>query len=195
MKIGIYPAAFDPVHRGHLAFAAAAQAQFGLDKVYFLPEPRPRHRQGVKSLNHRTNMIHLALADTPKFSVISLTTQEFDVRYIWPAITARFSGEELFMLLGNNVIGRLAAWPHSTEFSDTAPTFIIAQRSGKPTESAVSELIQTKKLNLPHQMIISNYETHNTAYIRSQLKAGKRPKAVPYAVFEYILRHKLFSAD
>lgn len=192
MRIGIYPAAFDPIHNGHLAFARAAAQTFGLDKIYFLPEPKPRHKQGVKALEHRTNMVHLALANTPDFGVVSLTTQEFDVRYIWPAITSRFLGEELFMLIGNNSIKRLAAWPHTTEFGKQAPTFIIAQRNGKPTKATIDELIHTKKLDLPYRMLPPDYETHNNSYIRSQLKLGRHPKAVPYEVFEYIQRNKLY---
>lgn len=192
MRIGVYPAAFDPVHDGHIAFAKAAVDTFGLDKVYFLPEPKPRHKQGVKALQHRTNMVHLALANIPEFGVISLTTQEFDVRYIWPAITSRFLGEDLYMLLGNSAITRLAAWPHTTEFGKQAPTFVIAQRSGKPSRAAIEQLISTKKLDLPFRLLPPDYETHNNSYIRSQLKQGKQPKAVSFGVFEYIQKNGLY---
>lgn len=192
MKIGIYPAAFDPIHSGHLTFARAAVEMYGLDKVYFLPEPQPRHKQGVKALEHRTNMVHLAVANIHDFGVVSLHAQEFDVRYIWPAITSRFLGQELFMLLGNNSIKRLAAWPHTTEFGRQAPTFVIAQRAGKPTKSSIEDLIRTKKLDLPYAVLPPDYETHSNSYIRSQLKIGKQPKAISHAIFEYIQANKLY---
>lgn len=195
MKIGIYPAAFDPVHSGHVAFAKAAQVAYSLDKIYFLPEPRPRHKQGVKAFEHRVNMVHLIAANDPTLGVINLDTPEFDIRYVWPTITARFLGAELFMLLGNTPIRRLAAWPHTTEFGRQAPIFIVAERHEKPIKPTIDELLQTKKLDLPYEVLPPTYETHSNSYIRSQLKLGKKPKAVPYEVYEYILRNGLYRSE
>lgn len=194
-RIGIYPAAFDPVHSGHIAFARAAMETFSLDKVYFLPEPQPRHKQGVKAFMHRINMVHLAVANIPEFGVVSLDTQDFDIRYVWPTITSRFLGSDLYMLLGNTPVRRLAAWPHTTEFGRQAPTFIIADRSKEPMAPVIDELIRTKKLDLPYRILPPSYETHSNSYIRSQLKAGKQPKAVPFEVYEYIQRNGLYRSE
>lgn len=193
-KIGIYPAAFDPVHKGHLAFAYAAKEHYGLDKVYFLPEPSPKHKQGVKAFEHRTNMVHLATSGEPNFGVIVLDVQEFDIRHIWPRITSRFLGSELFMLIGNNPVKRLAAWPHTTEFGKQAPTFVVAKRH-KPTvevEKSLDTLLKTKKLHLPYKILDVDYETYSSPTIRMQVRRGGKPDALPPTVLEYILRNKLY---
>ena len=190
-KIGVYPAAFDPVHKGHLAFDRAAKKQYGLDKIYFLPEPNPTHKQGVKALEHRTNMVHLAIANDPSLGVISLDLQEFDIRQVWPRITSRFLGQELFMLLGNTPVKRLASWPHTTEFGKQAPTFIIANR--KPEiEKSLETLLKTKKLDLSYEILDADYETYVSSDIRGQIKRGEKPDALPHAVMEYILRNNLY---
>jgi nicotinate-nucleotide adenylyltransferase len=193
-RVGIYPAAFDPIHEGHLAFARAARKAYGLDKVYFLPEPTPAHKQGVKALEHRTNMVHLAIANDSQFGVISLDIQDFDIRQVWPRISSRFLGQELFMLVGNNPIKRLAAWPHTTEFGKQAPTFVIAKRSKttEEVEKSVHILLKTKKLKLPYEILGTEYPTFSSLGIRSQIKDGDRPAALPHAVLEYILRNKLY---
>lgn len=193
-RIGIYPAAFDPVHKGHLAFARAAKQQYGLDKVYFLPEPNPKHRQGVKAFEHRTNMVHLATANEEAFGVVVIDLQEFDIRHVWPRITSRFVGSELFMLIGNNPVKRLIAWPHTTEFGKQAPTFVIAKRhkSTAEVEKSLDTLLNTKKLDLPYEILDVNYETYNSPSIRAQIKRGENPDALPYEVLEYIRRNRLY---
>ncbi len=193
-KIGIYPAAFDPVHKGHLAFARAAKERYGLDKVYFLIEPNPKHKQGVKAFEHRTNMVQLATANESDFGVIILDIQEFDIRHVWPRITSRFLGSELFMLIGNNAVKRLAAWPHTTEFGKQAPTFVVAKRHSVKTDvkKSLETLLKTKKLDLPYKILEADYQTYSSPNIRMQIKQREHPEALPHKVYEYILRNKLY---
>ena len=193
-RIGIYPAAFDPVHKGHLAFAHAAKEKYGLDKVYFLTEPNPKHKQGVKAFEHRTNMVHLATANEADFGVIVLDLQEFDIRTVWPRITSRFLGSELFMLVGNNPVKRLAGWPHTTEFGKQAPTFVIAKRNKSKAEvkKSLETLLKTKKLELQYEIMDGRYQTYSSLSLRTQIKRGEKPSALPHAVLEYILHNNLY---
>lgn len=192
MRVGVYPAAFDPVHEGHLGFARAAMKAHGLDKVFFLPEPNPSHKQGVKALEHRANMVQLAIANEPNFGVIMLDTQDFSIQHIWPRITSRFMSADMFMLIGNNPIRRLSAWPHATEFGRTAPTFVVAKRNNPGLEQSIQTLLHTKKMDLPYEILKPDYKTFSTPAIRRAIKAGEQPKGLPYAVFEYIKRNKLY---
>ena len=193
-RVGIYPAAFDPVHNGHLAFAKAVKDKYHLDKVFFLPEPTPAHKQGVKALEHRSNMVHLATANDQSFGLLVLDVQDFDLRYIWPRITSRFLGSELFMLIGNNPVRRLGSWPHTTEFGKQAPTFIIASRNKSLEEvhSTIETLLQTKKLEIPFEILQPDYRTFNAPEIRRIIKAGGKPAGVPQVVYEYIQQNKLY---
>jgi len=194
MRVGIYPAAFDPVHAGHLAFAEAAKTTYKLDKIFFLPEPNPRHKQGVKALEHRANMVHLATAGNPALGVVVLDLQEFDIRLVWPRLTARFTGADLYMLIGNNPVKRLSAWPHTAEFGRRAPTFIIARRGPGREElaSSLDTLLHTKKLDLTYHILEASYKTYSSPEIRRQIKQGKHPAGLQLPVFEYILQNKLY---
>lgn len=194
MKIGIYPGAFDPVHDGHLAFAEAAMRQYGLDRVYFLPEPTPRHKQGVKALEHRVEMVRLAIQMDKKLGVIVLQQSQFTVLETWPLLTARFQDAQLFMLLGSDVAQRLASWPHIDLLIKTAPRFIVALR--KSTEQAATEMIETMqnttKLKLDYDLLAADYATRSSAEIRIALKAGIVPEGLDESVLRYIRRHKLY---
>lgn len=61
-KLGILGGTFDPIHRGHLAMAAAAERACGLDCIYFVPAERPWHRDPPRaSFADRYAMVALAL--------------------------------------------------------------------------------------------------------------------------------------
>ncbi|HEU5121705.1 MAG TPA: adenylyltransferase/cytidyltransferase family protein, partial [Candidatus Saccharimonadales bacterium] len=61
-RIGIYSGTFDPVHYGHIAFAASAIRACNLDEVVFLPEPQPRYKAGVTDIAHRLALLTMATA-------------------------------------------------------------------------------------------------------------------------------------
>jgi len=62
MNIGLFGGTFDPIHRGHLALARAAQERCELGRVYFVPTNIPPHkqRQPLASYFHRYAMVVLA---------------------------------------------------------------------------------------------------------------------------------------
>ena len=69
MNVGIFGGTFDPVHRGHLAVARAAQKAFRLARIYFVPADLPPHkrRAPITPYPHRYAMLALALRDEPGF--------------------------------------------------------------------------------------------------------------------------------
>ena len=70
-KIGVFGGTFDPVHVAHLHMAQCALEQAGLDKVVFVPNGTPPHKenQRILSASHRYNMLRLATEDNPGFEV------------------------------------------------------------------------------------------------------------------------------
>jgi len=44
MKIAFFGGTFDPIHRGHVEVARAAQQQIGLDRILFVPANMPPHK-------------------------------------------------------------------------------------------------------------------------------------------------------
>ena len=66
-RIGIYAGTFDPVHAGHVAFALQSLEAAKLDRVYFLPERRPRGKRQVKNIR---------AADTPDKNKVGRKTDD-----------------------------------------------------------------------------------------------------------------------
>ncbi|HEY5152995.1 MAG TPA: nicotinate-nicotinamide nucleotide adenylyltransferase [Candidatus Saccharimonadales bacterium] len=110
-RIGIYAGTFDPVHSGHVTFALQALQAAGLDKVYFLPERRPRNKQHVAHFGHRVAMLRRALKPHPQFDALELVDVSFSVERTLPELQREFKGDQLVFLFGSDVLRRLRDWP------------------------------------------------------------------------------------
>ena len=69
MKVGLFGGTFDPIHNGHLWIAKKAYEEFSLDEVLFIPSGISYMKTGVSDVNHRVNMVKLAISDFPYFSL------------------------------------------------------------------------------------------------------------------------------
>lgn len=110
-RIGIYAGTFDPVHTGHVAFALQAVQVAKLDKMYFLPERQPRHKQGTEHFVHRVAMLKRAAKPHPQFQVLELPDVSFSVERTLPRLQRQFSGNQLVFLFGSDVIPGFMEWP------------------------------------------------------------------------------------
>jgi len=110
-RIGIYAGTFDPVHAGHISFALQAVKAAGLDKVYFLPERRPRNKRHVEHFGHRVAMLRRAAAPHPQFDVLEMPDVSFSVKRTLPHLEAEFEGGQLVFLFGSDVLHNLQDWP------------------------------------------------------------------------------------
>jgi nicotinate-nucleotide adenylyltransferase len=110
-RIGIYSGVFDPVHAGHIAFALQAVDKARLDRLVFLPERRPRHKQGVEHFAHRVAMLKRAAKPHPKFDVVELPDVSFTVKRTLPQLEKIFLGDDLVFLFGSDAVKGLPFWP------------------------------------------------------------------------------------
>jgi nicotinate-nucleotide adenylyltransferase len=196
-RIGIYAGAFDPIHDGHVAFAKEALTKAHLDRVYFLVESRPRHKQGVKALDHRVAMVELAIADEPKLGLVMLDQARFTVYETWPLLQSRFDGAQLFMLMGEDVFKRLTQWPRIEGLVTTAE-FIVGLRMGQDEEQIRNHftvLEQTKALKLNYGIFRADHSQVSSRHIRASLRKGRAPSGLHPQVLQYIKTHQLYSSE
>ena len=65
MKIGVMGGTFDPIHNGHLMLGQAALEAFDLDKVWYMPNGNPPHKDTALSgtdVQDRVEMVRLAIS-------------------------------------------------------------------------------------------------------------------------------------
>jgi len=196
-KIGIFAGTFDPIHEGHLAFARQAYKECGLTKVYFLAEPRPRRKQGVKALEHRIAMVQLAIKDETYFSTIMLEQARFYVADTLPVLLSLFSGAKLYFLLGEDVIWHLTYWPKVGDLIQSV-CFVIGIQKHTPESlrAHIKTMESVMALKIEYQMFKVTDSSISSTKVRQQLIKGNTPKGVPAQVLEYIKENGLYaSAD
>lgn len=116
MNIGILGGTFDPVHLGHLSIAEAAMANGDLERVLFIPAGHPRLKQAepLASVEHRLEMVRLAVQTNPRFQVCDIEAQRPGPTYTVDTLvelSAKLGPEaNLFFILGMDVLGQLDRW-------------------------------------------------------------------------------------
>ncbi|MBP2019946.1 nicotinate-nucleotide adenylyltransferase [Symbiobacterium terraclitae] len=73
-RVAILGGTFDPIHLGHLAAAQGVLHLTGVERVVFMPNRQPPHKEGqaVTPAVHRTAMVRLAIAGNPDFAFSDL---------------------------------------------------------------------------------------------------------------------------
>jgi nicotinate-nucleotide adenylyltransferase len=113
LRIGIYSGTFNPVHSGHVTFALQTLQAANLDKIYFMPERRPRYKQNVEHYGHRVAMIRQALKLHPKLEVLETDDVSFTVSRTLPRLELQFPGAQLVFLMGSDIVAHLHSWPNA----------------------------------------------------------------------------------
>lgn len=193
INVGIFSGTFDPIHNGHLKFAHDAMLHVGLDKVFFLPEARPRRKQGVKAIEHRLNMVQLAVIDEPRFGVIVLEQDRFTPQETLPVLKARFQGANLHILMGDDMLKHLVDWPNVEQLIGAAQ-FIIGVRKGRKTAlNHIKAIEQALNVKLQYQIFPSSMPTASSSRIKAALRRNQTSSNIPAEVQAYIKRHSLYS--
>ena len=120
MRLGMFGGTFDPVHYGHLLLAECCREQCRLDAVWFLPAAVPPHKQDreLTPAGRRIEMLELAIAGNPAFSVCRYETDRGGVNYTVDTLTHfrdEDPGRELFFLLGADMLLDLPHWRNAAQ--------------------------------------------------------------------------------
>lgn len=114
MKIGILGGTFSPVHNGHIEIAKIAKARLELDKVLFIPNKVPPHKDiGKIDIFHKVNMVKSAIEDIPYFDIDTFETDSDNISYSYITLSylsEKYKGDELYFILGADNIKQISNW-------------------------------------------------------------------------------------
>jgi nicotinate-nucleotide adenylyltransferase len=150
MNIGLFGGTFDPIHKGHLALAAAARERCQLGRIYFVPTNLPPHKTSkpAASFFHRYAMTALAtqgentfvasLLEAPGEFVLQdkksarssiASSPNYSIDTIRTLKRELKKSDRLFFLIGIDAFKDIAKWRESEAlFAECA--FIVASRPG-----------------------------------------------------------------
>ena len=141
MNIGLFGGTFDPIHRGHTALAAAAEQQYQLGRIYFVPANIPPHKQKqpVSPFPHRYAMVALAATNADRRFIPSLLeapeengaqgTANYSIETVRRLKAGFKKSDRLFFLIGIDAFREIAKWHQATALFEECE-FIVASRPG-----------------------------------------------------------------
>ena len=132
-KVGIMGGTFDPIHIGHLILGENAYHQFKLDKVLYMPSGNPPHKQerkGRASVEERTKMTALAIADNPHFELCTLEAGRTGFSYTSDTLrelATRNPNTEYYFIMGADSLYQFENWWRPQQICDLC-TILVAVR-------------------------------------------------------------------
>lgn len=210
--LGVFGGTFDPIHFGHLRLAQEAIEHLGLQAVRWIPAGQPPHRAAPRvTASHRLDMVRLATAGNPAFSVDAAEVEAAQPSYTVLTLERlrRELGPDqpLVLLVGADAFAGLPTWHRWTELFDLAH-LAVSHRPGFPV-AAVSLPGELAERYATHRVpdadglkarpaggIVTFAMTQlaiSATQIRQLLANGRSPRyLLPASVLDYIDLHQLY---
>jgi nicotinate-nucleotide adenylyltransferase len=200
MRLGIFGGTFDPIHFGHLLLAECCREQCRLDAVWFLPAAVPPHKRDheLTPAGQRIEMIELAIAGNPAFSVCRHETDRGGVNYTVDTLTDlkdQDPSRELFFLLGADMFSDLPNWRNPARVCELALPVVVRRPGSAPIDFAgLSEVASPERLEQirQHQVVMPEIGVSSTEIRRLVSQGHSIRYRAARAVEIYIESHGLY---
>lgn len=200
MRIGIFGGSFDPIHFGHLILAERCREHAALDEVRFVPcAMSPDKRDGAHASDRqRKEMTELAIAGNEHFRLSTIEMDRGGVSYTvdtLQAIRQEQPEAELFLLIGDDSLGRFASWRQpETICSLATPLIVNRPGSGSVDLSVLQPFFDESQLRNMEQLEVESPKIDiSSSEIRQRLAASKTVRyLLPRSVEKYIETQKLY---
>jgi len=176
VNIGLFGGTFDPVHRGHVALALAAQEKFSLRQIHFVPAHVPPHKQKqpLTPFLHRFTMLSLATAgnknwipslleapgvateETPQAKGKSEVRPNYSIDTVRKLKSGLKTSDRLFFLIGIDAFLQIATW-HEAEALFSECSFVVASRPGHSLADVANALPETLR---PKSAVAEPFKKH-----------------------------------
>lgn len=138
MRIGILGGTFNPIHNGHISIALKVCEKFSLDKVLFMPNKIPPHKNSKDILNEdiRLEMINRAICDYSSLGVEEYELNKDTTSYTYESLEyldRNYKGSELFFIIGSDSFLDFEKWQKINRVFRSA-TIIVYLREEKHKE-------------------------------------------------------------
>jgi len=211
MTLGVLGGTFDPIHNGHIAAAAAAQASLDLESMVLVPSHIPPHRQDPvgATAEQRYAMARLA-AEQPGWTASRIEIDRDGPSYTFDTLVELRSGSagtQIFFILGADAFAEIASWSRYPEVLDLA-NFVVVSRPGITLNSLRERAPSAFEHHPPCSpsalrdldseetrviLVESNTPDISSTDIRRRVRAGEPLSGlVPATVAEYIRTHRLY---
>jgi len=187
VKLGLLGGTFDPIHRGHLRLAAAAEKALGLQRIFFAPAAQPWHKRPPRAAYaDRYAMVALALEGHARWQPIDIplagatyTVDQVD----W--LQALHPRDRIYLIVGADAMVTLPSWKRYRSLPAKCD-FIVAARGGITIEQ-IEDILPAG--GRPLHWLSRFARPESSTHARRQASLDE----VPARVAEYARRAKLYN--
>ena len=192
MKLCIFPGTFNPIHRAHLKMAEYVLANYGFDKIIFIPAYRPPHKDYSPDMClHRYNMVKEAIKYNPKFEISDIEFKLEGKSYSYLTVLELYKkyniDGNIKFIIGTDAFSQIKTW-YETDKLKKIVDFIVFIRDNKTVnfENLKLDGYNFKFTNMPFTDISSTE-------LRQRIVENKPiDNLVTEEVKEYIIKNGLY---
>ncbi len=188
-KIGIFGGTFDPIHKAHIAIALEFIDRFGLDLLYVIPNKISPLKDGLSaSGENRKDMLEIAFSGKDNIIISDIELMRDGVSFTRDTVAelkAIHPECELFLLIGDDWIGRFDRWKDYRFIMENSQ-LVVANRSGRdinPELDRLKALTGIRPTELGNDNIIAS---------SSDFRENHNQELLPSGVYEYIKKRGLY---
>jgi len=192
MKIGFFGGTFNPVHRGHIENAQQAKEQLKLDKVIFIPDKKPVHKDIEESITaeDRYEMLTRVVAEYEGFEVSRIEIDREEPSYTIITIETlkkEYPQCELYMIIGADSFNEIDTWKDYTQIIESVTVVVLRRKTDPILRDDIYGIIT--KL----EIIDNEYIDISSTGLRKKIKQKERVDGqIPDKALEYIKEKRLY---
>lgn len=117
-RLGFFGGCFNPPTIAHIKLIEKTIETANLDKVYFVPMGDLYEKNGLVQIQHRVNMLNLAIKNNPKLAVSDIqfsNNKKMHAIDTFKLININFNQSENFFIMGSDNFKELTKWKNSEE--------------------------------------------------------------------------------
>ena len=192
MKICIFGGTFDPPHIGHLLIAQTVCEVEEFDKTLFVPAYSPPHKNQITDIEHRINMVKIAIRDNPKFEYSDVDVIRKGTSYTIDTIVdikkrMNVSKDELYYLIGSDSLIDFKNWKKPRKILREAKVIVAIRPGFSPSDIPHWILQEVHFANIPR------FELSSSTIRSRWIKDLTIRYMVTLPIWDYINKNKLYS--
>ncbi|MBE9229873.1 nicotinate (nicotinamide) nucleotide adenylyltransferase [Phormidium sp. LEGE 05292] len=204
-KLAIFGGTFDPIHWGHLLIAQTALDQLRLDRVIWVIDRSPPHKQFSTQLDweHRWEMVQLAIVDRPAFILSPITTHFPAHSYAIDTLNhlqAVYPQTNWHWIVGQDAFATLPRWYRRQELIPECHWLVAPRPNVSNIElellgKTVVEQLTTQSIPIRWQVLSVPPVAISSSLIRQYCQEQRSIRClVPEAVRTYIQNHQFYQS-
>ncbi|MFN8529859.1 MAG: nicotinate-nucleotide adenylyltransferase [Anaerolineae bacterium] len=196
-RIGILGGTFDPPHIGHLVLAEYAAEALNFERLLFVPAATPPHKlnETRTPIEHRLNMLQLAIADNERFTLSRIDVDRPGPHYTVDTVSIvqeQYPQAELYFVMGGDSLRDLPKWNRPTELIRCCKLVVLQRPNMELVSPSMHEAVLP---GISERVIILDDPLlgFSSTGIVARLQAGRSIRYMtPDPVLAYIREHELY---